>query len=455
MESIRFKLRVLGIYLSVFCNAFVFTLVFPFASKFVMDTGKSDSRSATGYWVGILTFSLMLGRALASPIFGVICDKWGRKPVMLVGLFSTIVFSGLFGVSQNYWWGVSIRFLTGFFTPLSLVCKTLLSETMPADKQASAMAWFAMSWQTGNISGNVVGGILVDPVSSGIVTGGILAEFPYLLPNLVASGVAVVTTVLVVFTLDETLKTDQQKTSQDSRTIWDIAKEPVVLKILVVYFLLCVNSTAYHELISLWCWARKEHGGFEFRTEDIGITLGISSTFLLLFQKRIHSYFVGKYGVLKFEQYTIGISVPVLLAIPLGTFLRYSATFSWVAVIACSICWWLNNFFCMSAMIVLSNNCVVAKERGRLNGIFLTVGSFARSISPVVFGNVFALTTESGYSYPINFAFSFNLMALIAFIGSRIVQKLPPQLDYPKEKLIDNDEIHKHLLQNNSNFKDA
>lgn len=91
-----------GIYLSSLANAMVFTVLIPFASKMVMKLGLSDNRSTTGTWVGILTFSLMLGRTITSPIWGHICDSWGRRPTMIAGIVSIALFSLLFGFSQNF-----------------------------------------------------------------------------------------------------------------------------------------------------------------------------------------------------------------------------------------------------------------------------------------------------------------------------------------------------------------
>jgi len=186
------KIQVLGIFVGTFANSLVFTIIFPFASKLVMDFGMSNNRTTTGYWVGIITFSLMLGRTIASPVFGVLCDSWGRRPVQIIGLSSITVFSLMFGFSTNYWYAVTVRFVLGFFTPLTLVNKTLLIELVTEDQSPSIIAWYSMIWQFGNIMGNVLGGILVDPKSSGLIESGVFADYPYLLPNFVASMIGLV-----------------------------------------------------------------------------------------------------------------------------------------------------------------------------------------------------------------------------------------------------------------------
>lgn len=72
----------------------------------------------------------------------------------------------MFGLSTNYWWAIASRALIGGFCCLSLVSKTIISELSNSDP--GAMAWLVISFQTGNISGNVLGGLLADPYGTGL-----------------------------------------------------------------------------------------------------------------------------------------------------------------------------------------------------------------------------------------------------------------------------------------------
>ena len=432
------NLQVVGVLLGTFANSLVFTIIFPFASKLVMDFGMSNNRTTTGYWVGIITFSLMLGRTIASPVFGVLCDSWGRRPVQIIGLSSITVFSLMFGFSTNYWYAVIVRFVLGFFTPLTLVNKTLLIELVTEDQSPSIIAWYSMIWQFGNIMGNVLGGILVDPKSSGLIESGVFADYPYLLPNFIASMIGLVALLISFFLLEETLHTNEDQNKKESESsLWSIATDGTVSMILGIYILVSVNSTGFQEVISLWSWAKKENGGFEFSTERIGTVLGIGSFLLLFVQKKFHSYLVSKLGMLKLTNFSSGLMIPIFLLIPLGSFFRYSETLSWVAMMVSTVGFLLLNFFTLTGIIVLSNNAVVRKERGRLNGIFMTAGSLARAVSPLIFGNVFALTAESDWVYPFNFAFSFYLMAFFALCLWRLSLLLPFSITHKKETLLE------------------
>lgn len=88
----------------------------------------------------------------------------------------------------------------------------------------------------------------------------------------------------------------------------------------------------------------------------------------------------------------------------------------------------------MTTSLVVANNSVIPKERGRLNGLYQTGSATARAISPIIFGSTFALTVENEWAYPFNFAFSFYLMAIFATIGWYLSKNIPPSLDKPKEE---------------------
>ena len=66
-----------------------------------------------GFYAGFVGTSYMLGRTLTSTAWGMVADRIGRKPVIVLGIFSVILFSALFGLSVHYWMAISTRFLLG------------------------------------------------------------------------------------------------------------------------------------------------------------------------------------------------------------------------------------------------------------------------------------------------------------------------------------------------------
>lgn len=81
--------------------------------------------------------------------------------------------------------------------------------------------------------------------------------------------------------------------------------------------------------------------------------------------------------------------------------------------------------------MVIANNAVLNKERGRMNGIFMTSGCFTRAIAPLFFGFSFAKTVENDWYFPFNYAFSFYVMAFWAATASYVSKGVPSFLNKP------------------------
>ena len=132
-------MKLFSVYLAMFVNAAAWTMIYPSGSFLVMQFGLTGDQSKTGFWVGILGFSMMAGRAIFSPIWGKICDKWGRRPVMIISLISVITTSLLFGISSDYWLAVVVRFLMGALGACRLTGLVLVSEYSNKNPKAIAL----------------------------------------------------------------------------------------------------------------------------------------------------------------------------------------------------------------------------------------------------------------------------------------------------------------------------
>ncbi|CAG9333238.1 unnamed protein product [Blepharisma stoltei] len=437
-------------YLGLFANAVVYTIIIPFGSKMVSAFGMANDRDSTGTWVGILTFVLMFGRTIASPFWGIICDKWGRKPVMIVGTLSNVILSIAFGFSSSFIWALLVRFFLGIMTPLTMVVKTLLSELCPGE--SNAIAWQIVMWQMGLIGGNIIGGLLEDPKSSGLIKSGIFADYPFLLPNFFAAIMSAVALVLLIPFLEETLQknNDDELSLSQGRSYWKIVTDPLVKRLVSVYFILSGNLTAFQELISLWCWASISKGGFEMNPSEIGMILAISSAILLLFQKCSYNWLVERSGLVSICSYSLLFSSPFLMIMPIASVFNEYLWLKWISLTCVCMAWYFITFISNTSIMTISNNSVISKERGRMNGIFMSMGSLARSVSPLFFGFLFAKSIEIDWIFPFDYALSFYLMAIFSSIGWIICKQLPKTLNYPLET-VNSDKAYTELARLNEN----
>ncbi|KAJ6797577.1 protein ZINC INDUCED FACILITATOR-LIKE 1-like isoform X2 [Iris pallida] len=127
-------------------------------------------------------------------IWGIVADKYGRKPVIVISIVSVIVFNTLFGLSTSFWMAITTRSLLGFFSGLLGPLKAYASEVCRKEHQALGLSLVSTSRGIGLIIGPAIGGYLSQPAEKFpdvFSTQSIFGRFPYFLPCLCISLFAV------------------------------------------------------------------------------------------------------------------------------------------------------------------------------------------------------------------------------------------------------------------------
>ena len=156
-----------------------------------------ESMGASGTTLGALMASFSVAQFIFSPIWGGLSDRYGRKKILLVGTIGNGISMLLFGLSTQVWMLFIARGLAGI----------LSSATMP-----TAMAYIADSSDEKNRGGGM--GIIGAAMGVGMVIGpglgGWLGEISLSLPFFVAAGLSIVSMLLILIILPESLHPDQR-----------------------------------------------------------------------------------------------------------------------------------------------------------------------------------------------------------------------------------------------------
>ncbi|CAN0241996.1 unnamed protein product, partial [Laminaria digitata] len=90
----------------------------------------------TGFYSGYLSSAFMLGRSGSSYFWGRVADRYGRMPVMYMGLCSIAVMSVAFGLSTTFMWAFACRrLLTGALTGIVANSKTMITEVCGSEHE--------------------------------------------------------------------------------------------------------------------------------------------------------------------------------------------------------------------------------------------------------------------------------------------------------------------------------
>ncbi len=130
-----------------------------FTPTFLSGIGFDESQISA--WTGpIASAGFILGIWFV-PFWGVLADRYGRKPLILRSYYVEVVAMGLAAVSQNIWLYTFARSLTGFALGNTGLMYASLTEAAPRDKVALALGLVNGSAPLGSLVGAYLGGLMV------------------------------------------------------------------------------------------------------------------------------------------------------------------------------------------------------------------------------------------------------------------------------------------------------
>ena len=170
-------------------DSFNLNVVWPMLPFMVESFGVVKDEADLGAWVGVAGAAVSIGQLISAYAWGALSDVVGRRPVMLVGMFTSTFTAIIFGTSTTYAQCVAGRFLTGLLNGNAGVVKTYVGEVTSKSQQAKAFSLFALCFGLASCVAPAIGGFLQRPAERwpGTFAGTLFETYPYLLPMLCAS----------------------------------------------------------------------------------------------------------------------------------------------------------------------------------------------------------------------------------------------------------------------------
>ncbi|KAL2326214.1 hypothetical protein Fmac_025272 [Flemingia macrophylla] len=373
----------------------------------VKDFNIAKTEADISSYAGYVGSAFMLGRSLTSVLWGMIADRYGRKPVIILGIIAVVIFNTLFGLSTSLWMAVSMRFLLGFFNGLLGPVKAYATELFREEHQATGLSTVSAAWGIGLIIGPAVGGYLAQPSEKYphiFPKGSFWDEFPYFLPSFVISAFAVVVAIVCIWipetlhnhncsneSIDDAEALENGSSSADKdrmiRKNENLLLNWPLISSIMVYCVFALHDIAYQEVFSLWAVSPQRLGGLNFTTDDVGNVLSITGLSLIIYQLTIYPSVEKAIGPIGIARMSGMLSIPLLQSYPFIALLL-SGLALYVAIIIASI---LKNILCMTiitGLFLLQNRAVEQHQRGAANGISMTAMSLCKAIGPATGGAI-------------------------------------------------------------------
>ncbi|GGH81721.1 MFS transporter [Pullulanibacillus pueri] len=164
------------LWIGAFFTSASFTMVIPFLPLFLLQLGVHQH---TEIWSGLIYSAAFFAGAFASPIWGALGDKYGRKPMIIrAGFFLFLIYT-LTAFVTNPYEILILRLMQGLLTGFIPGSIALIGTNTPKDKVGYALAMVSTATAAGSIIGPLFGGVIAELVGNRIAfaTAGIQVLF--------------------------------------------------------------------------------------------------------------------------------------------------------------------------------------------------------------------------------------------------------------------------------------
>jgi DHA1 family multidrug resistance protein-like MFS transporter len=133
----------------------------PFLPFYLGDLGVPDVAGQT-LWSGAINAAGAAAMAITAPLWGLLADRYGRKPMLMRGLFGGAAVVALMGFATAPWQLVALRIAEGSLTGTVAAATALIATSAPKNRLGYALGMVQTAVFAGAAGGPLLGGFLYD-----------------------------------------------------------------------------------------------------------------------------------------------------------------------------------------------------------------------------------------------------------------------------------------------------
>jgi len=214
-----------------------FSFVFPFMPLFIEKLGHYSTQQSA-FWAGIAEGASGLGMFIFSPIWGVMADRSGRKPMVLRAMLGGAITVTLIAFSPNVPFLIIMRFLQGALTGTIAAASALITSITPRNRIPFVMGLLMTMVYAGNSLGPLLGGFAAD-------------KFGYELTFFITGGLLLAGGLIVYFMVEEKFERPKEIKRTSLRGVLRLASSKQMLPLLIIQFSLAAGPNMVAPIISL------------------------------------------------------------------------------------------------------------------------------------------------------------------------------------------------------------
>lgn len=344
-------------------------LIIPVLPPLVGTFAKTPAEHTLAYLA--VSFAFGIANFFGSPILGALSDRFGRRPVLLIG-FSGLALSFLVTASATaLWMLVVVRLFSGAMQANAAVANAYVADITPPAERAKRFGMLGAAFGMGFILGPVMGGLLGD--------------IDLHLPFYVAGGLALLNWLYGFFVLPESLPAEHRRPFE-----WKSANPVSALKKLsalkgVGSLVFVIGLSGLAQLMVHTTWVIYTGIKFGWGPKENGLSLFAVGAMAVLVQGFLLPRLLKRFSPQRLVVWGLASSV-------ITNFVWGAATEGWMmyAIIAFNIL----GFAASTAMQSLVSNAADAKTQGQTMGAVSSLNSVMAVLAPVLGMGLMYLVAE-------------------------------------------------------------
>ncbi len=147
------------VFITVLLDWLIVGIMSPVFPKLLLELngGKMSGTSAIS---GGFATAFALVAFFMSPILGVLSDRYGRRPVILLSNIGSAIDCLILALAPNLWWLFLGRVLSGATAASATACAAYIADVTEPEKRAGAFGMMSAGFGIGFAVGPAVGGVL-------------------------------------------------------------------------------------------------------------------------------------------------------------------------------------------------------------------------------------------------------------------------------------------------------
>jgi DHA1 family multidrug resistance protein-like MFS transporter len=332
------------------------------------------------------TYSLM--QLISAPLWGILSDRYGRKPILSVGVLGYAVTLFMFGLAKSFTMLFIARSLSGILSSATMpTAMAYIGDNTPQKEKSKGM---------GQLGAAVGVGVIIGPLM-----GGLLSTDSLSLPFFIGSGLAFLALLLVIFLLPESRSTNMKNLPSEENpkdesgfaspdvvqaprpSIFDIYLRVLLSPagiLLLLIFIMSFGMTNFQGMIGLYVVDK-----FAFSTTQVGTIWMLMGGILIIAQGGLVGPLTKKLGDLNLIKIgllggTIGFTLVALAVDYITTMLALGFFILSLALIGPALNSYISNF--------------AGENQGTVMGLNSAMNSLGRVVGPLWGGYIYDRNIE-------------------------------------------------------------